>query len=259
MISHRLVEPASTVLQSCDYQKLFAVLEVAADSADSEFFENLQDGLAGHLGWTDTVIVGIPAEVAPFPSRPIAPNYIHSHRPGSFVEEYLDRWTLRNPFKTAGAALLLGKNPAVTLTDLRPHSSEAEWGFVDRYLHQHRIADVLYSCIDAGPEGSALICRYVSDESDIDQRELTLMTLLARHLSPWLRSSFARSREGGGDVALTHREAEVVDLVARGMSNRQVASELHITIDTVKKHVMLAMKKTGADNRTQLALRHLGR
>lgn len=259
MIAHQPSESAPVNLDSRDYQRLFAILETAAGSVDTDFFHNLQDALASHLGWTDSVIVNIPATVAPFPSRPTASNHIIAHRRAGFVEEYLDHWLLRNPFKTAGAALLLGKKPAVTLADLRPHSSETEWDFVDLYLHRHRIADVLYGRIDAGPEGSALICRYVPDESDIDGREVALMTLLARHLSPWLRSSFARSPETVDGAVLTHREAQVADLVARGMSNREIAGKLQIRTDTVKKYVMMAMKKTGADNRTQLALRYLGR
>ena len=235
------------------------MLEDATDSVDQQFFGQLRESLAFHLGWADTVIVDIPTEVAPFPPRSIASDHLHTNRSTTFVEEYLDRWYLRNPFKTSGAGRLISGTGVVTLADLRAYSTEAEWDFVDRYLHRHRIADVLYGRIDAGSAGSTLICRYVSDETEIDERERALMKLVTRHLSPQLRGHFVQSRESAEGAVLTEREAQVAQLVAQGMTNNQIAAELRIRIDTVKKHVMSAMRKTGADNRTQLALRYLRR
>ena len=249
----------SSFLASRDYQLLLSVLEDAADAADLQFFDQLREALARHLGWTDSVIVGIPSEIAPFPPRSIALRHLHTSRSTSFLEEYLDSWLQRNPFKTTGAGLLLAQTGAVSLADLHPHSTEAEWGFIDKYLRRHGISDVLYGCIQAGSDGSALICRYVSDDTDIDERDRALMKLLTRHLSPRLSNHFSRVRKITDAAALTEREIQVVALVARGMTNRQIADELAIRLDTVKKHVMLAMKKTGTDNRTQLALIHLGR
>ncbi|WP_083795542.1 helix-turn-helix transcriptional regulator [Catenulispora acidiphila] len=115
----------------------------------------------------------------------------------------------------------------------------------------------LFGRIDAGAAGSALIRRNAPDEASIDEREIALMELLAQYLSPRLREYFVRSKEVRDGSSLTDREAQVVRLVAQGMSNRLIAAELHIRVDTVKKHVMSAMQKTGAGNRTQLALIHL--
>jgi two-component system, NarL family, response regulator LiaR len=58
---------------------------------------------------------------------------------------------------------------------------------------------------------------------------------------------------GGHDV-LSHREAEVLHLVARGLANKQVARELGITESTVKTHVSCILAKLGLASRTQLAL-----
>ena len=51
---------------------------------------------------------------------------------------------------------------------------------------------------------------------------------------------------------LTAREAEVVRLVARGMSNKAIASELGISPRTVEGHVNHVFDKLGVDSRTEL-------
>jgi DNA-binding CsgD family transcriptional regulator/tetratricopeptide (TPR) repeat protein len=54
-------------------------------------------------------------------------------------------------------------------------------------------------------------------------------------------------------VALTHREREVTALVARGLSNRQIASELHLSERTVENHIAKILRKLGLASRTQVA------
>jgi predicted ATPase/DNA-binding CsgD family transcriptional regulator len=58
----------------------------------------------------------------------------------------------------------------------------------------------------------------------------------------------------GSPLGLSAREADVVRLVAEGLTNRQIASKLFVTEDTVKKHLTHAMTRTGYTNRTSLAL-----
>ena len=53
---------------------------------------------------------------------------------------------------------------------------------------------------------------------------------------------------------LTDRETEVVAAVARGLSNAEVADELHVSVSTVKAHVASAMSKLGARNRVELVI-----
>jgi DNA-binding NarL/FixJ family response regulator len=58
----------------------------------------------------------------------------------------------------------------------------------------------------------------------------------------------------GGREILSHRETDVLRLVARGLANKQVARELGITESTVKTHVSGILAKLGLPSRTQLAL-----
>lgn len=55
--------------------------------------------------------------------------------------------------------------------------------------------------------------------------------------------------------ALTRRELEILRLLAAGLSNRAIATEMVITVGTVKTHVSRIMGKMGAANRTQAVAR----
>jgi DNA-binding NarL/FixJ family response regulator len=55
-------------------------------------------------------------------------------------------------------------------------------------------------------------------------------------------------------TALTERELEVAVCVGRGLSNSEIASELYLSIPTVKSHVSRLLTKLDATNRVQVAM-----
>src|SRR6185369_13953924 len=71
-----------------------------------------------------------------------------------------------------------------------------------------------------------------------------------------MTSSAASARYPAG---LSEREAQVLSFVAAGMSNRQIASELFVSPNTVANHVRSILSKTHSTNRTEavaFAIRH---
>jgi NarL family two-component system response regulator LiaR len=54
-----------------------------------------------------------------------------------------------------------------------------------------------------------------------------------------------------GDLGITRRELEVLELIAQGMSNREIAGKLYVSENTVKTHSSRVFDKLGAKRRTQ--------
>jgi NarL family two-component system response regulator LiaR len=57
-----------------------------------------------------------------------------------------------------------------------------------------------------------------------------------------------RKRE---DLGITRRELEILELIAEGMSNREIAEKLYVSENTVKTHSSRVFGKLGARRRTQ--------
>jgi DNA-binding NarL/FixJ family response regulator len=53
---------------------------------------------------------------------------------------------------------------------------------------------------------------------------------------------------------LSERERQIAFLVARGLKNRDIAAELHISENTVKRHLQSIFSKTGTRDRLELAV-----
>ncbi len=82
-----------------------------------------------------------------------------------------------------------------------------------------------------------------------------------RFVSPILARRLARLlglSDGGTSAAapeLTSREREVLELIARGRDNGQIARELFVSPATIKHHTGSIFAKLGVDNRVQAAVR----
>lgn len=58
-------------------------------------------------------------------------------------------------------------------------------------------------------------------------------------------------------IELTKRVEQVCSLIAKGMSDKEIARELNISGMTVRLHGITARRVFGAKNRTELALKYL--
>jgi len=82
--------------------------------------------------------------------------------------------------------------------------------------------------------------------------------LIAPNITVRLLETFARSSDTTPPpqprFPLTDREEEVLVTVAGGLTNTEIAGELHISLSTVKAHLSSLMTKLGARNRVELAI-----
>jgi DNA-binding NarL/FixJ family response regulator len=101
---------------------------------------------------------------------------------------------------------------------------------------------------DAGPE---LLVQAVRAAANGD-------ALIAPSVTARLLATFADRRDGtppAQPVApLTDREEQVLVFVARGRTNAEIATELFISLSTVKTHLASLMNKLGARNRVEIAM-----
>jgi DNA-binding NarL/FixJ family response regulator len=71
------------------------------------------------------------------------------------------------------------------------------------------------------------------------------------YVDPVLAGLFAAARVRNGAPELTQRERDVLRLLAEGHSNEEIGKQLFISAETVRTHIRKAMKKLGAETRTQ--------
>ena len=70
-----------------------------------------------------------------------------------------------------------------------------------------------------------------------------------------VKISMRRRRDQSEEhLPLTHREMQVLRHVAMGLSNREVAKSLDISVETVKEHVQNILRKLDVNDRTQAAV-----
>jgi DNA-binding NarL/FixJ family response regulator len=88
--------------------------------------------------------------------------------------------------------------------------------------------------------------------------------LAKSQVASWLLKQFEQMSTFGGSpddlfVPLSPREMEILHLIARGYSNKEVAHELGISRQTVKNHMTSILRKLSVNDRTQAALYALRR
>ncbi|HEV2315674.1 MAG TPA: response regulator transcription factor [Candidatus Acidoferrales bacterium] len=55
------------------------------------------------------------------------------------------------------------------------------------------------------------------------------------------------------DLGLTRREQELIPLIEKGLTNKEIASQLYLSEQTIKNHVHRILRKVGAENRLSVS------
>ena len=121
-------------------------------------------------------------------------------------------------------------------------------------LTTHDTDEYVHSALKAGASGFLL--------KDIQPDELLRAVrvvaegeaLLAPTVTRRLLATFATRTPSRALTGITEREREVLVLVARALSNQDIATELGVSLHTAKTHVGRLLTKLGARDRTQLVV-----
>jgi two-component system, NarL family, response regulator LiaR len=91
------------------------------------------------------------------------------------------------------------------------------------------------------------------------RREVVRETLVVREVPVRVEAPpgepFTPNTECQQSLGITPRELEILTLVARGLSNREIATQLFVSENTVKTHCARVFDKVGASRRTQAVQR----
>lgn len=164
-------------------------------------------------------------------------------------EEALEQIELRQP-QVALIDVRMPKLGGIELTRRAQRSTPGTavllyTGYGDRAL--------LTEALDAGVRG------FVLKEAPMDDlvRAVKSVASGGTYVDPVLAGTLATSSVGNKLPELTHRERDVLRLLADGLSNEEIGKKLFISAETVRTHVRKAMDKLDADTRTQAVARAL--
>jgi DNA-binding NarL/FixJ family response regulator len=120
-------------------------------------------------------------------------------------------------------------------------------------------AEMLLGCVLAGAEG--YLQKNITPDELFDRlrglmRGEAAMSLLttAKLMKRLSVSHCTLCLRASSNPMLTPRECEVLSLVARGMTNKRIASVLHISDNTVRNHLCSIYQKLNLKNRLQVAV-----
>jgi len=112
----------------------------------------------------------------------------------------------------------------------------------------------VFGAIRAGASGYLLKDISPSDLAKAIQAAHQGKAHLHPQIAKKLMDEFADQAKDPSHNELTERELEVLNLIAQGLSNREIAKELRISVKTVKTHVSNILGKLHVADRTQAAI-----
>lgn len=119
-------------------------------------------------------------------------------------------------------------------------------------------ADVI-ACAEAGADGYVTVDATLDDLeraiAHIGQEELLCSPRIAATLFRCLAHGNGRVAEAAADNMLTPREREIWKCIGGGLSNKEIAGALNISVLTVKNHVHHLLRKLNVSTRSQAASR----
>lgn len=110
----------------------------------------------------------------------------------------------------------------------------------------------LFEAVEAGASGYLLKSLKADEFIEMLRGVERGEAAMTRHTTARLMAGFGH-RADHSPQALTPREAELLRLMAQGLSNKEIAVALSLSENTVKYHLKNILQKLGAHNRTEAA------
>jgi DNA-binding NarL/FixJ family response regulator len=164
----------------------------------------------------------------------------------------------------AAVARVSELRPDVLLLDMQMHEGLCTMTAVSESVPRTRILALavpeaeqeVVACAEAGAAGfiprDASLTDLVRALRDVVRGELRCSPAMTQRLFRRVGRLASSLEVAQGDV-LTPRQRQIAVLIRRGLSNKEIAVELHIELSTVKNHVHSILEKMQVQRRGQLA------
>jgi DNA-binding NarL/FixJ family response regulator len=106
-------------------------------------------------------------------------------------------------------------------------------GFLLKTSNSQKLIETVHSCLSGG---------------------LTLHEEVAAMVVPKLLKQQSPATSATAEIGLTPREMSITTLIGRGLTNKEIAGDLHLSVGTVKNHISQILQKLELRDRTQLAI-----
>lgn len=181
--------------------------------------------------------------------------------------------TVSGTTRDGGSALeaLSVAEPTVALVDMAAPDALSTVRSLIRARPAMKIVGLAVSDPEADviPLAEAGVAGFVSRDASVDdlvaaiesaaRNEMLCSPAMAGRLLRRVRTLAAERAGPPGDLHLTAREIQIVQLIDRGLSNKEISATLKIEVATVKHHVHNVLEKLGVSRRGEAAarVRHL--
>lgn len=122
--------------------------------------------------------------------------------------------------------------------------------------------ELIFKALRSGAVGYLLKCSLESSAQVLDairdaiQGGSPLNSLIARKIVQFFSHRLAQQ---GPEYSLSARELEVLELLSKGLADKEIASQLKVSIETVRKHCHNIYQKLHVSTRTEAVVKYLGK
>ena len=157
--------------------------------------------------------------------------------------------------------ILRSQNSLGLVQSIKRARPEAKIIVMDLAPIQPTLVDYVMAGVDGFVLKDATFAEFLHTIRQVARGTKVMPAMLTSSLLSQIAEHVTRSGKGNPFkfVKMTSREREVVELIAEGLSNKQIAAQLHLAVDTVKSHVHNILEKLSLHTRLEIAsYRHLG-
>ncbi|MBA2363521.1 MAG: response regulator transcription factor [Chloroflexia bacterium] len=146
------------------------------------------------------------------------------------------------------------RNPHIAVIVLTVHEDD------EQLFHAIKVGAAAFSTKDVGQDKLVDMVRRVGRGEYLINENVATKPFVASRVLKQFRDLAALDQDEEGLFApLTSREIEILDCIARGMSNKEIARNLLISDQTVKNHITSILRKLMVNDRTQAVIYALRR